>query len=197
MIKGNKLKTIFFVLSQPGYKTLLVLVWFLVITLFLWLPQLNLLAYIFTQAPIDTTSKLSFFFEYYGRVLSGISNPIIFSLITFSVLTALSIVLLVYLVRASRASSSHFHGTGKAYSGVAAAAVGSHVLSCGGTLLLASLFPAFSGTSTIIGGSGVTINIWLSTTANLIGTGIVLYTIRKISKDIILLPLRHNTRRTG
>lgn len=181
---NKKLYIILNVLKPLNYKLLLLLIWFLVITLFLWLPQVNLLAYIFTQAPMDTASKFGFFIEYYGRVLSGIGNPIILSLIIFSILTALSVVLLIYLIRNSKGSGSHYHGSGKAYSGVAAAAVGSHILSCGGTLFLASLFPAFSSSSTIIGGSGVVINIWMSTVANLIGISIVLYTINKLSKAI-------------
>jgi hypothetical protein len=187
---NKKLYAISAVLKPAKYKLLLGLVWFLVITLFLWLPQVNLLAYIFTQAPMDFSSKIGFFVEYYGRVLSGIGNPIIFSLVIFSILTALSIVLLVYMVRNAKGHDLNYHGSGKAYSGVAAAAVGSHILSCGGTLLLASLFPAFSSSSTIIGGSGVTINIWMSTIANLIGIGIVLYTINKLSKDISKISVR-------
>ena len=172
------------ILRLPGYKLLLALLWLLVLTLFLWLPQVNLLAYIFTQAPLNFGGKISFFLDYYVRVLSGIGNPIVLSMVVFSILTAISIVLLIFMVRTSKRLRVRHPGHNKAYSGVAAAAFGSHVLSCGGTLLLASIFPAFSGASSILGGSGVTINLWMGTGANIIGISIVLYTINKLGKDI-------------
>lgn len=184
MSTNRKLQVITAALQPLNYKLLLVLVWVFVITLFLWLPQINLLAYIFMQAPMDTASKFSFFLEYYGRVLSNVDNPIVFSLVIFSLLTALSIVLLTYMIRHAKVMNRPYRGSGGAYSGIAAAAAGSHVLSCGGVLFIAALFPAFSSTSTIIGGSGVTINLWLSTGANLVGIAIVLYTINKLCKEI-------------
>ena len=181
MARRNLLRSIF---SLPGYKLLLILLWLLILTLFLWLPQVNLAAYILTQAPLDFGDKLSFFLNYYFNVLSNLGNPIVLSMVVFSMLTAVSVVLLIFMIRTSKRMKIAHQGHGKAYSGVAAAAVGSHVLSCGGTLLLASVFPAFSGASAILGGSGVTINLWMSTGANLIGIGIVLYTINKLTKDV-------------
>lgn len=170
-------------LRLPGYKLLFLWLWLSVLTIFLWLPQLNLAAYILTQAPLNFGEKLSFFLDYYGRVLSGIGNPIVLTMVIFSILTALSILMLVFMIRTSNRMKLQYHSHGKAFSGVAAAAVGSHILSCGGTLLVASIFPAFSGTSTVLGGSGVTVNLWLATSANLIGISIVIYTIRKLYKD--------------
>jgi hypothetical protein len=61
---------------------------------------------------------------------------------------------------------------------VLATAIGSHILSCGGTLLLAPLFPALAGT-------GATANMWLATSANLLGITLVLLAINRTSKDMI------------
>ena len=171
------------ILRLPGYKFLLLWLWLLVLTIFLWLPQLNLAAYIATQAPLDFGGKLNFFLEYYGRVLSGIGNPIVLTMLIFSILTATSILMLIFMIRTSRRMKVQHHSHSKAFSGVAAAAVGSHILSCGGTLLIASIFPAFSGTSAVLGGTGANVNLWLATTANIIGISIVLYTIRKLYRD--------------
>lgn len=171
------------ILRLPGYKLLLLGVWFLILTLFLWLPQINLAAYILTQAPLDFVGKLSFFLDYYGRVLSGISNPTVLTMVIFSLLTTISILMLIFMIRTSKRIKLQYHSHGKAFSGVAAVAVGSHILSCGGTLLLASIFPAFSGTSAVLGGTGANVNLWLATTANVIGISIVLYTIRKLCRD--------------
>lgn len=180
------------ILRLPSYELLFALLWLFVLTLFLWLPQISLLAYIVTQAPLTLGGKISFFMDYYTRVLSGIGNPIVLSMVIFSVLTALSIMLLIFMIRTSRRMDLRYQAHGKAYSGVAAAAVGSHILSCGGTLLLASIFPAFSGASAILGGSGVTINLWMGTGANLIGISIVLYTINKLTKDVASMLLRQS-----
>lgn len=171
------------ILRLPGYKLLLVWLWLLVLTVFLWLPQINLAAYILTSAPLDFGGKLSFFLDYYGRALSGISNPIVLTMVIFSFLTALGILMLVFMIRTSRRMKLKYNSPGKAFSGVAVAAVGSHILSCGGTLLVASIFPAFSGTSAVLGGTGANINLWLATGANLVGIIIVAYAIRKLYRD--------------
>lgn len=169
--------------SLPGYKALIIGVWLLVISLFLWLPQVNLLSYILTQAPLSVGGKFSFFINYYPRVLSSFTNPIVFTLIIFSFLTAVSIVLLIFMLRTSKRLQVSAHVHGKAYAATAGSAFGSHLLSCGGTLLLAQLFPTLSGSSAAFGGPDIVINKLLATSANLIGIMIVLYTIRKISRD--------------
>jgi hypothetical protein len=185
MGKSNNLTKILSVIKSPVYFWLFIFVWFVVITIFLWLPQVNLLAYIVSQAPLDSMGKISFILEYYGQVLFSIGNPIVLTLVIFSGLTALSIVLLIHLLRVGRENNIHVRTHGKAYSGVFAAAFGSHLFSCGGTLFLAALFPAFSGGSAILGGSGVTINLWMSTGVNIIGIAIVIYTINKLCKEIV------------
>lgn len=167
----------------PGYKPSFVGLWLVVITMFLWLPQVNLLSYIFTQAPLTAAGRLAFFFDYYPRVLSAITNPIVFTLVIFSLLTALSIVLLIFMLRTSKRMHVSARVHGKAYAATAGSAFGAHFLSCGGTILLAQLLPVLSGSSAALGGTGATINMWLATTANLAGIGIVLHTIRKISNE--------------
>lgn len=190
-LRGN-LQLIRAMFGLPGYKLLFFEVWLLVITLFLWLPQVNLLAYIFTQAPLGLTEKFSFFFGYYQRVLFTITNPTVLSMVIFTLLTALSVLLLVFLVRTSKRMNIKSKSNKKAQVGVAATAVGSHILSCGGTLLLAPLFPALSGTSAILGGSGATTNQWLGISANLTGIVLVLYTIHKTGKDLTKMLLQTN-----
>lgn len=178
------------VLGLPGYKLLLFSIWVGVLTLFLWVPQVNLLSYMVTQAPLTFIGKLSFFFSYYANILASISNPIVLSLVIFSALTALSIVLLIFMLRTSKRVHVKTASPTKAYAATATSAFGSHLLSCGGTILLAALFPAFSGSSAVLGGSGVVINKWLSVTANVIGILIVLYTIRKISRDCVNIVIK-------
>lgn len=184
-----KLKTSWYVLramfDRPGYKWLVIKTWLIVLILFLWLPRINLLAYIFTQAPLSIGGKLGFVWDDFTRLLSSLTNPIILSMVTFSILTALSITLLIFLIRTSKRLHTDYRTNKKAQVGVATAAIGSHILSCGGTLLLAPIFPALSGSSSILGGTGATVNLWLGTSANLAGILLVLIAINRTSKDMV------------
>lgn len=181
----------------PGYKSKFLAVWLLIYTLFLWLPQINLLSYIITQAPLTLAGKLTFFIGYYPRILSSITNPMVLSLLIFSMLTALSIVLLIFMLRTARRLDYKTDGHSRAYAATAGSAIGSHMLACGGTILLAALFPAFSVSSAALGGSSASINQWLSTSANFIGIAIVLYTIRKISRECIAMIIKQPIKRSS
>lgn len=185
------------ILKLPGYKMLLVVLIFIALTLFLWFPQMNLFYYIIAQAPLSLLGKIDFIVNYYPRVLTNITSPIVFSMIVFSILTAISILLLIFMIRTSNKMHTHQKMHGGIYSGVAAVAVGAHVLSCGGTLLLASVFPAIAGASTILGGRGVTINTWLSTGANIIGIAIVIYLISKLVREIVSMLMADSSKSVG
>lgn len=182
-MKSNSFGLLKDVLRKPGYKLLLLGTWIAVFTIFLWLPQVNLLAYIVTEAPLGFIDKMSFLLGYYSRILTEITHPIVLTMFVFSILTAVSIVLLIFMLRIARQAQMNAELHGKAYAATAGSVFGSHLLSCGGTILLAQLFPALSGSSAMLGGSGSTANTWLAVTANLVGIAIVVYTIRKISKD--------------
>lgn len=169
-------------LKRPGYKLLWLKVWIVVFVLFLWLPRINLLSYIFLQAPISFGEKLGFVIDDLTRLVSLLANPLVLSMVVFSILAALSIVLLIFMVRTSKLLSTKVQQHRKAQVGVAAAAIGSHVLSCGGTLLLAPIFPALSGGNSLIGGTGATVNLWLGTGANLVGIALVWWAIRRTTR---------------
>lgn len=171
-------------LDVPGYRFRLLKVWLIVLFLFLWLPRINLLAYIFFEAPISFGAKLAYVFKDFGQLITSISNPVILSMFIFSFLTALSIVLLVFMVRTGRLLQVKSNSQKKAYSGVGVAAIGSHILSCGGTLLLAPLFPALIGSNEFLGSRGANINLWLATSANLIGIALVIFAISRTGSHI-------------
>ena len=175
-----------------GYKWLVIRTWLVVLVLFLWLPRINLLSYILTQAPLSIGGKLGFIWDDLTRVVSSLTNPIVLSMVVFSVLTALSIALLIFMVRTSKRMNTNYHANKKSLGGVATAAIGSHVLSCGGTLLLAPLFPALSGSGSVLGGTGANINLWLGTSANLIGITLVLIAINRTSRDMAKMLLADN-----
>lgn len=177
--------------DRPGYKWLAIKTWIIVLILFLWLPRINLLTFILTKAPLTTGGKIQFMWQDFTRLASSLLNPIILSMLIFTLLTALSIVLLVFMIRTSRLLHTSYHSNKKSQVGVATAAFGSHILSCGGTLLLAPIFPALSSSSTVTGGTGATINLWLATSANLIGIVVVLFTINKICKDMVKMLLNN------
>ncbi len=171
-------------LEVPGYRLRLLVVWLVILFLFLWLPRINLLAYIFTQAPLNATDKASYIFKDFGQQVGSLTNPIVLSTFVFSLLAALSVVLLIFMVRTGKRLNTKSAINKKAYAGIATAAIGSHVLSCGGTLLLAPLLPALAGTGVVLGGPGVTINLWLATAANLAGSALVLVAIVRTSRHL-------------
>lgn len=173
------------ILKLPGNKLLFTMLIFIALTVFLWFPQINLLYYIIAQAPLSSLGKVYFVVNYYPRVLTNITNPVVFTMVIFSILTAVSILLLVFMIQTSNKMHTHRNTHARVYSGAAAVAVGAHILSCGGTLLLASVFPAISGASTIFGGRGVVINSWLSTSANIIGITIIIYLINKLTRETV------------
>lgn len=171
--------------DRPGYKWLVIKTWLIVLALFIWLPQINLLAYILFQAPLGFGDKLAFVWSNSVRIFSLLMNPLVFSMVVFSVLTAVSVALLIFMIRTSKLMHSNYRMNKKSQVGVATAAIGSHVLSCGGTLLIAPLFPALSGTNSVIGGTGANVNLWLGTGANVIGIALVLIAINRTSKDLV------------
>lgn len=158
---------------------LLGMAWFVVLGLFLWINRLNLLFYFFSQTSISLAQKLGLFFGAYKNVFLYGANPLMASLIVFSLVTAVNLVLLVFLVRQGARTRQ-----GKYQAGALSVAVGSHVLSCGGTLLLAPIFPALAGTGAIIGGTGTAINQGLGTIANVAGILLMVYSIRRTSRHV-------------
>lgn len=181
-------------LSRPGYKLRLLVAWIIVLALFLWLPRINLLSYIFTQAPISFSEKLSYIFEDFARIASALNNPIVISTLIFSILTAVSIVLLIFMFKTSRLLNTKASKQSKTLIGVATTSIGSHLLACGGTILLAPIFPALAGTSAVLGGTGATVNLWLATSANILGIALVIFAIQRTSKDLARMVLANNTR---
>ncbi len=170
-------------LRQPRYLLRFVFLWLIVLGIFLWINRINLLIYIFTQSPLSVVDKILFVMSAYLKALVYALNPIVFSTLVFSLLTSLNLVLLTVMVRldsgVKRVSGSQ--------AGALGAAAGSHILSCGGTLLLSPLFPALAGAGAVISeGPGVGINVVLATFANLIGIAIMIRSINKMSNDVTM-----------
>lgn len=171
-------------LRQPGFVVRLLVIWAAVLAVFLWINRINLLLYIFTQSPLPLVGKILFFLGVYPAVVVNISNPVVLSTVIFAFLTAMNLLLLAAMIR--------FDNQVKANRGVQAqaltAAAGSHILSCGGTLLLSPLFPALAGAGALVGGGpAVAVNIGLGTFANIIGILIMVRSINKLSADCVMM----------
>lgn len=169
-------------LRRPRAVVLWLLIWAAVLAVFLWINRINLLLYIFSQSPLSFIGKVAFFFNIYPAVLANISNPVVASVVIFAGLTALNLLILLTMLRSDKPSKTSRGVQTQAL----AAAAGSHILSCGGALLLSPLFPALSGASSLVGGGpGVAINVGLGTFANLIGSMIMIRSINKLSIDCV------------
>lgn len=171
-------------LERPGYKLRFLLVWIIIFVLFIWLPRINLLSYILIQSPMSFNEKASFMARDIGQLVVSLINPIVLSMLLFTLLAALSIMLIIFSIRTGKLLNACSGGHGKGHVSVATSAIGAHILHCGGTLILAPIFPALSGSATIAGGTGATVNLWLGTAANIVGILLVLRAINKTSKDM-------------
>ncbi|HSH31296.1 MAG TPA: hypothetical protein VK963_01375, partial [Candidatus Saccharimonadales bacterium] len=66
---GSRYQIIVTILQQPGYWRRLGLAWLAILSLFLWLRNINLFIYITTQSPLSAVGKLEFVIDVYGNFL--------------------------------------------------------------------------------------------------------------------------------
>lgn len=165
----SKLAIVLGVLRQPGYKWLFLLIWFIVLSIFIWLTRLNLLAYIFTQAQLDLTGKLVFVAKSYLNLFVAGLSPLPFSIIVFSMVAAASFTLVAYLAR----QSGKLSPTGTAGGKAMGAMVLGHVLSCG-TSLSIPLVSVFLGAGSFVGGSRALVYVAMGVAANMLGTWLMM-----------------------
>ncbi|HSH55473.1 MAG TPA: hypothetical protein VK983_01445 [Candidatus Limnocylindrales bacterium] len=163
------------VLGSKPYLLRFVLIWFATVTVFIWLININLLAYILTSPVLGAAGKLSFIASAYANYFKYLNNPVALSSVIFSLLVALNFTLLIYLWREGKRKSKMV----KSNAGAFVAMLGSHCISCG-TSLVAPLITAVAGPSTYFSVERANAGILLATAANTLGIALVLWSIHKI-----------------
>lgn len=166
------------VFKQKPYLGYFLLMWFGAITIFLWLVNINLLAYIIGSPVLTAIGKLEFIATAYGNFFV-LNNPITLSRLMFSILLAVNLTLLIFVWRAGKQRS----GAISSNSGALAAMVGSHCIACG-TSLVAPLISALAGSTAYLSAERFAVGQMLATGANILGIILVIWSIKGISKRI-------------
>ena len=170
------------VLTDRKYFFVFLAVWFLTVTLFIWLINVNLLTFILSSTNLSTDAKLSFIASAYANYFRYFANPVALSSIIFSFLAAINFTLLIYLWREGSKQSN----LRRLNSGAFVAMLGSHCISCG-TSLVAPLVTALAGSGAFISAQRATTSLVIATLANLIGITLITWSIRKITATLITL----------
>ena len=167
------------VLSDKSYFWRFLLVWFATVTVFIWLININLLAYILSSTVLDAAGKLSFIASAYANYFRYVNNPVALSSVIFSLLVAINFTLLIYAWREGKRRSNML----KTNTGAFVAMLGSHCISCG-TSLVAPLITAIVGPSAYFSAERLNAGIIIATAANVLGISLVLWSIYKVSGRI-------------
>lgn len=167
------------VLEQWHYLIRFLLLWFATVTIFIWLINVNLLAYILSSPALDIAGKLEFISSAYVNYFKYLDNPVALSSVIFSLLVALNFTLLVFLWREGKRRNAMATSNAGAFT----AMIGSHCISYG-TSLVAPLITAVAGPSAYFSAERANAGQLLATAANVLGICIVLWSIHYVAKRI-------------
>lgn len=159
---------------RPQY-AVLALTWaFLTLGILLWVFNLNLLGYIFSNTTLSIGEKILFVLQGYASVFTNFDSLGAATLLVFSILLGINFALLLFVLRAAGASVKRESGKGGL--SLAAAILGAGCAACG-TSILAPLLTAAGATSTI------TLVRTIGVLANTVGIGLVLFSIYGLGKQ--------------
>lgn len=161
------------------YILFFMLFWFVTITLFIWIVNLNLLSYILVTPALTGNGKLRFVADAYANYFRYIINPIAFTSIVFSILVALNFTLLVFLWKEAGRRAN----LAKQNSGAFVAMLGAHCLSCG-TSFVAPLLSAFVGSSAYLSTGRANASLVFATAANVVGIILIIWSLFKVIEQI-------------
>lgn len=167
------------VLKTRPYFRYFLLLWFITTSIFLWLVNLNLLAYIASSPVLTPFGKIDFIFDTYTSFFT-LDNPVSLSRLIFSLLLAINLTLLVFLWRAGKQRL----GVVKSNSGALVAMIGSHCIACG-TSLVAPLVTALAGSGAYLSAERFAATQLLATGANVLGIILIAWSIKGIVRRIV------------
>ena len=152
------------VLSHQGYLGGFIFIWLVTLWLFNYLTSLDLFGYVFSNQALTAAGKIRFLIDSMLGILSKPTEPRAFSIIIFSLLASLNIILMVHLIR----HRAQVRIARVSHAGAVAAMVGAHCVACGGSLL-APVLTSLAGTSAYFSSSRIGWGIWLAVIINVVG----------------------------
>lgn len=164
------LKAVAHVLRRPAYALLAIASTLLMAGIVIWSLNLDLLVFIFFDAPLTLFEKLEFVSYGYKNLFTTFSSLLSVAIVTFTVLFGINIALLVFAIRRAGIQSIPKKSGGSAF---LFALLGGGCVACG-TSLFAPLLISF-------GVVGAPLLRDLGVVFNLIGSVLLLYSIYKVS----------------
>jgi hypothetical protein len=158
------------VIALPKYLSLAIFSAIAMAGLIIWSLNLDLLAYIFFQAPLNLFAKVRFFLDGYTSIATNITNAQSSGIAVFSILFGINTALITYVLRRRGLEAI----PKKSGAGAFILAIASGGCFACGTSLLAPFLATFGATSgSFVRGLGTLFN-WL-------GSILLLYSIYKLS----------------
>ncbi len=175
------------VFSSPQYVVLALAVSVLFLGVLIWALNLQLLGYVFAQPTLTLWQKLAFVGQGYIGYLSGAGEPLALSGLVFVALAGINTAMLVWVLRRQAAAA----GSGARRSGIAsvAALLGSGCAACG-TGILAPIVAGATAGATVFSPVKFLLVSALGTAFNVLGIGLMLYSIAGLSKTVLSLKQR-------
>lgn len=168
----TSLRSVFRVLGTPSYALLATAIALVVMWLFLWLFNLDLLFSVLGSPNLDWGEKVSFALAGFQSVFTNFDAPQAITLGIFSILSGINLSVLIYVLRHGHITAA---AGGSNFVAATAALIGSGCAVCGGSILgpLAAIFGAsLSATAARA----------IGTAANLGGIVLLLYSIYGLGK---------------
>lgn len=171
-----------YVLGQQPYLNYFLWLFFITVSLFIWLVNINLLVYILGSDALAISDKAAMISGAYVNFFLYMDNPVAISRAIFALLIALNTTLLIYLWRESKKRQ----GMARKNGGALVVMVGSHCIACGASFV-APLVTAIAGSTTYLSAERYAASQLLAMSAYIIGIILILWSIRGAAKSIALV----------
>lgn len=166
------------ILKRRPYFFYFILLWIFTVSIFIWLININLLAYILASPVLTPVGKIDYIFDIYISFFK-LDNPVSLSRAVFSLLLAVNLMLLVFLWRTGKQRQRAV----KSNSGALVAVIGSHCIACG-TSLVAPVVTALAGSGAYFSAERFATTQLLATGANVLGIVLIVWSIKGVARRI-------------
>lgn len=170
-------KSICMIFAQPRFATLGVLLYPVVVWLFVYVTNLSAFMYILSSEAMAASDKLLFIVASMLNVFIHIGDPLALSIVLFSAVATLNLVVLVYVLR--RQGKVEPKGSGGAVVGL----VGAHCIACGGSFL-APIITALAGSGAYISTARAETATMIALSVNVLAFVLILHATLKLASRV-------------
>lgn len=165
------------IMRQKYYLLLFVFIWLATLWIFMYFTSFDVFIYVFQNPSLDIWSKIIFALESITNIFKNITNPLAFSIILFSLLAAVNILIMTYLLR----NKTKARVDKRTSAATVAALVGSHCVTCGGSLL-APVLTALAGSGAYFSSARANWGLVISLLVNAFGMILIIHSTGRLAK---------------